>query len=99
LSKNLRMSAVTLILAAAFCVIASEGRADRGPGNGGARVEGKVKAVDLSAATVTIGATTVKVVVTTKIERNDRPALLADFKVGDFGQARFDATTKVASKV
>ncbi|MBI4673000.1 MAG: hypothetical protein HY741_15200 [Chloroflexi bacterium] len=68
------------------------------------KVEGTITAIDLAAQTVTIqplsgDAVTVKAVATTKIERNDEHATLADFKIGDRGQARYNATTLEASKI
>jgi YbbR domain-containing protein len=67
------------------------------------KVEGTITAVDVAAGKVTITtvrgvAVTVTTTATTKIERNDRRVTLAAFKIGDRGQALYDAN-KVASKV
>lgn len=68
------------------------------------KVEGTITAIDLGAQSVTIqpksgAAVTVLATTTTKIERNDVHATLADFKLGDFGQAHYNALTMQASKI
>lgn len=68
------------------------------------RAEGTISAVNLT--TSTVGITTqqgtvvqVKVASATKIERNGRRVPLSGLRIGDRGQARFDADTSVATKV
>ena len=68
------------------------------------KVEGTITAVDLGAQSVTIqplsgAAVTVFATALTKIERNDLHATLADFQVGDRGEARYNAATMQASKI
>lgn len=68
------------------------------------KVEGIIKGIDLTAQSVTIetssgAAVTVFATATTKLERNDIHATLADFKIGDRGQARYNAATMQASKI
>lgn len=68
------------------------------------KVEGTITAIDLGAQSVTIqpksgAAVTVFATASTKVERNDVHATLADFKIGDFGQARYNALTMQASKI
>jgi len=68
-------------------------------------VEGTVSAVDATAGTLSItpqhGGTDValKTDSATRISRNGAVATLADIKVGDKAEARYDATTKVASRI
>ena len=67
------------------------------------KVEGMITAVNAAVGTVTITtrggmAVTLSTTAATKIERNDRRATLTAFRVGDRGQAEYDAS-KVASKV
>lgn len=74
-----------------------------GSSSSNSQIEGTIQSVDTSAGTVSIKKQdgTVVVVTTnsnTKIERNDLHVTLAAFKVGDFGEAKFDAsgqTTKL----
>ncbi len=68
------------------------------------RAEGTISAVNLT--TSTVGITTqqgtvvqVKVTSATKIERNGRRVPLSGLRIGDRGQARFDAATSIATKV
>ncbi|HZQ11082.1 MAG TPA: DUF5666 domain-containing protein [Anaerolineae bacterium] len=68
------------------------------------KVEGQVTAVDLGASSVTIqpkngAAVTVFADASTKIERNDQHATLADIQVGDHAEAKFDPQTFLASKI
>lgn len=66
------------------------------------KVEGTITAVSASSVTIRArsgGQVTVGVTATTKIERNDRHVSLSAFKVGDRGEAVFNSTTRVASKV
>lgn len=68
------------------------------------RIEGMITAIDLNARSVTIqklsgAAVTVFVTPLTKIERNDVKATLADFKIGDHGEAIYHAITMEAYKV
>src|SRR5262245_24481277 len=82
-------------LATAACGVAV---AQSGPGKGSeARVEGTVTFVGSNG--VTIASTTVFANANTKIERNGVRVPLSSIHVGDFGQARYDAATKVASKI
>jgi|GEM_PF-1099181 len=68
-------------------------------------VEGTVSAVDATAGTLSItpqhGGTDValKTDSATRISRNGAVATLADIRVGDKAEARYDATTKVASRI
>jgi|GEM_PF-4472400 ribosomal protein S11 len=68
------------------------------------RVEGMITAIDLNAQSVTIQkwsgvAVTVFATAATKIERNDMQATLADFKIGDHGEAIYNAATMEAYKL
>ena len=86
---------------------AAKGRGRGGSGGGGgnqprpAKIEGRVTAVTTTSVTINTrrGAVTVTVNAATKIERNDRHVRLAAIRVGDRGEALFNATTLVASKV
>jgi hypothetical protein len=79
--------------------------ADSGPGKGGnreGRVEGTVTRVIADSVTITIrggAAVTVGANAQTKIERNGRRVPLTGILVGDRGQARFDPTTGIATKI
>lgn len=94
-----------LCVAAALLSPPLSNTAYSGPGRGGnvraeVRIEGKIVAVDLTKAQVTIMRSngervTVQVVAGTKIERNDRHVTLVAFKVGDRGQARLVANVLV----
>lgn len=69
-----------------------------------AKVEGTITAIDLTAQTVTIqplvgNAVTVQATAATKIERNELHATLADFIIGDRGEAQYNAGTMIASKI
>jgi hypothetical protein len=70
-----------------------------------AEVEGKVTAVDATAHTISIapehGGADVALHTdsSTRISRNGAVATLADIKVGDVAEARYDATTKLASRI
>ena len=44
---------------------------------------GKIAAIDATAATVTVGTQVYNITSETKITKNDKPATLADFAVGD----------------
>lgn len=108
LNRSLVLALLSLFVVSAV-VQADDRSRNRGKGNSGkpaaaaqAKVEGRITALGASSVTITNRAgvnTTVGVVATTKIERNDRHASLAAFKVGDRGEAVFNATTMVASKV
>ncbi|MBX9581911.1 MAG: hypothetical protein K2X87_16525 [Gemmataceae bacterium] len=101
---------LALLVAVALGVVAVAARpaaADRGPGGGQqqgtVKIEGTVSAVNAAGSTVTITTRSGPVVVTvgpaTKVERNDRPATLAAFKVGDRGQAIIPTAGGPAVKV
>jgi hypothetical protein len=69
-----------------------------------AKVHGTITAIDLGAQSVTIqpkegDAVTVLVTETTKIERNEEEATLADLVVGDHANAKYDALTFQAVKI
>lgn len=70
-----------------------------------AEVEGKVTAVNATAGTISIapehggGAVDLHTDSATRISRNGAVATLADVKVGDAAEARYDATTKLASRI
>jgi len=69
-----------------------------------AEVEGKVTAVDATAGTISIdpehgAAVALHTDSTTRISRNGAAATLADIKVGDSAEARYDATTLLASRI
>jgi hypothetical protein len=70
-----------------------------------AEVEGKVTAVDATAHTISIapehGGADIALHTdsSTRISRNGAAATLADIKVGDVAGARYDATTKLASRI
>jgi len=49
----------------------------------GLQYKGKVVAVDTAAKTITVGKQTYNVTATTKINKDGKPATLADFAVGD----------------
>lgn len=102
--RQLVVGGVALALVAALLhVNASLARAK----DGGALVgiEGSLTAVDLTAATVTIRTrrgqfAVIATSAATKIERNDRRATLAAFKLGDRVEAKFASSTgNVALKV
>jgi uncharacterized protein DUF5666 len=66
------------------------------------RVKGTVSAVDATSVTIEKRdgtSVTLTANATTKIERNDKKATLADLQVGDKVEARFNSTTMVASKI
>jgi hypothetical protein len=73
--------------------------ASRGGNNNETRIEGRVNAVNATAGTITIGATTVQTNPSTKIERNGVRVPLSSIQVGDRGQARIPAGASAASKV
>ncbi len=98
----LRVIAIAVL--SLFIVTAAVDAGDKSKGKKPAagKVEGTITAVDASSVTIQArsgGLTTVGVTATTKIERNDRHVSLSAFKVGDRGEAVFNPTTKVASKV
>lgn len=101
MSKLFAPVVVALAVALSF---ASPVLADKGSGGGQQgqmKVEGSVTAVTASTVTITTrggAAVTVTVGAATKVERNDRRATLAAFKVGDRGQALY-AAGGLASKV
>lgn len=80
---------------------------DEGTGDGGGpheEVEGTITAVDQGNATVTIAphegdAVTVKITEHTDIKVNGEDATLADVQVGADAKAKYDPTTKEASKL
>ena len=78
-----------------------QGTEDRAGGSGRTenRLEGRVNDVDPRAGTVTIGRIVVQTDNQTKVERNGFHATLSQFKVGDRGQARWNAGASVANKV
>jgi len=68
------------------------------------KLEGTITAIDVGAQSVTIQPTigdpvTVFATETTKIERNDEEATLADLVVGDQAQAKYNAETFEAYKI
>ncbi len=65
----------------------------------GNRIEGLITAVDVKYGTVTIRGIVVQTDASTKVERNGFHATLSQFKVGDKGQARWNAGEKIAFKV
>ncbi|AXA36623.1 MAG: hypothetical protein D6691_05020 [Candidatus Hydrogenedentota bacterium] len=80
----------------------------KSPGSGStptAEVKGTVTAVDPLLGTLTVtstltsGSVTVQVDATTKIERDDAPATLADIQVGDCVEVKYNPTTSVAIKI
>jgi hypothetical protein len=83
----------------------SESEDDEDEDNQGSDMYGIVSAVNTTASTLTIlpyngGASIVLVIdATTKLERSDSSATLADFVVGDKVEAQYDPTTLLASKV
>lgn len=88
----------------AYKLESGEDPEDNGGGNqsGQSKVEGLITAVNESSISIrqqngTI--VTVLVDANTKIERNDLHVPLNAFQVGDRGEARFDASTMLASKV
>lgn len=97
----LRVIAVTIL--SLFVLTATVDAGDKGKGKKPAgKVEGTITAVGASSVTIQArsgGQVTVGVTAATKIERNDRHVSLSAFKVGDRGEALFNPTTKVASKV
>jgi hypothetical protein len=69
-----------------------------------ANVEGRITAISLAHGTVTISpgaghAVMVKVVRGTQIELNGRETTLSALRVGDHGDADYNATTHVASGI
>ena len=100
---------MAVVVAAALGVVAVTpltASADRGSGKdpaGTTKIEGRVSAVDADNLKLTITTRSGPVVVTvggaTKVERNDRHATLAAFKVGDRGQAILPAGGGAAIKV
>lgn len=75
---------------------------NNGGNNQGSKVEGTITAVGANSVTIRrLNGTTITVQVasTTKVERNDFHVALSAFKVGDRGEARYDPTTLVATKV
>jgi Cu/Ag efflux protein CusF len=69
-----------------------------------AEIEGVITAIDPTAGTVTITngdgvAITLLVDASTKIERNDVPALLSDLLVGDEASAEYNSVTMVANEI
>jgi hypothetical protein len=100
--------AAALVVAALALTLVSLAAVEAGPGKGRggntneARVEGAVTAVTANSVTITtVGGRSVTVGVTaaTKVERNGFRVPLSAFRIGDRGQARFNAVTFVASKV
>lgn len=68
------------------------------------QAKGTITAIDLTAQTVTIqplngNAIALTANAATKIERNEEHATLADLKVGDSAEAKYDALTMIASKI
>jgi hypothetical protein len=91
-------------------VLNAEVQADKGKGKGGnnaaktaqAKIEGTISAVGPASVTIVSRSgvsKTLTVSASTKVERNDRHVALSAFKVGDRGEALFNATTLLASKV
>ncbi len=101
MNRSLILAFLSLFVATAVLSADQKGKnAPKSPAQ--AKVEGVITAVGASSVTITRrsgASTTVGVNATTKVERNDRRATLAAFKVGDQGEALFNATTLVASKV
>lgn len=108
MNRSLVLALLSLFVVSAVLQADDRSR-NRGKGKSGspataaqAKVEGRITAVGANSVTITNRAganTTVGVDATTKVERNDRHASLAAFKVGDRGEALFNPTTMVASKV
>lgn len=63
------------------------------------RVEGTIRAINIAAGTVSIGATVIATNSSTKIERNGIRVTLASFRIGDRGQARLVTGTNLATKL
>jgi hypothetical protein len=90
-------------------VINGDVLADKGKGKGGngsqtaqAKIEGTITGVGPTSVTIRPRAGAVRTIIVnaaTKVERNDRHVRLAAFKVGDRGEALFDPTTMIGSKV
>lgn len=93
---------VAVALALAFPASAPADKGSGGQQPGEVKVEGTITMVDITANTVTIktrrGTVQVTVTINTKIERNDSRATLADFRLGDRGQAVY-VPGGVASKL
>jgi hypothetical protein len=88
----------------AFKLESGEDGEDNGGGNqaGQSKIEGTITAVGSDSVSIRLqNGTIVTVLVNgnTKIERNDLHVPLSAFQVGDRGEARYDATSMIASKV
>lgn len=88
----------------AFKLEAGEDGNDNGGGNqnGSSQVEGLITEVTANSISIRQQNGTIVTVLVdsnTKIERNDLHVLLSAFQVGDRGEARFDSTSMIASKV
>ena len=108
--RTLSRRAVIAALFMAVVGLASVSEAAKGRGRGGsgggneprpAKVEGRVTAVTANSVTITTrrGAVTVTVNAATKVERNDRHVRLTSIRVGDRGEALYNAKTFIALKV
>lgn len=105
------MFRIVAIAALALFVLTAEVQADKGKGKGKggnssapaqAKVEGTITAVGSASVTIRTRSgvsRTLTVNAATKVERNDRHVELSAFKVGDRGEALFNSTTLLASKV
>lgn len=102
----LRLIAVAML---GLFVLNAEVLADKGKGKGGnasktdqAKIEGTITAVGPASVTIRTRSGVVRTVTVnaaTKVERNDLHVALSAFKVGDRGEALFNTTTMIASKV
>lgn len=104
----LRLIAVAML---GLFVFNAEVLADKGKGKGKggnasktdqAKIEGTITAVGPASVTIRTRSGVVRTVTVnaaTKVERNDLHVALSAFKVGDRGEALFNTTTMIASKV
>ena len=105
--RLIALASLGLFLASAVVNADDRGR-NRGKNGGNnpaqtaaAKFEGRITAVGAASVTIARGTVSKTFIVNaaTKVERNDRHVALSAFKVGDRGEAVFNATTLVASKV
>ncbi len=102
--KQTTFRGATTLGLAALAVLALACAAARADDKKKNEVEGTLTAVNKTANTVVItprrgAAVTLNVTAATKIERNDKKAVLADLVVGDHVEAKFDPATKNALKL
>jgi hypothetical protein len=100
------LTTVVVLAAAVVALSPATGEAAQGRGNKAtvteARVEGVIVAVTPMSVTIRTQAgvnVTVLVTAATKVERNGVRVPLSALRLGDYGQARFNPATLVASKV